>query len=105
ATPWKMAEITVGTATASVYAIPLWLPLFAAGAGCALARRSLRPARGTCKGCGYDLRGIKGRCPECGRAPVGLLSRIVTLGRIVRAMHRPHLVADSASTLLRADLS
>ena len=40
-------------------------------------RRSLRPLRGLCAFCGYDLRASPGACPECGRRRSGLGSALV----------------------------
>jgi hypothetical protein len=61
-------------ATATLYAIPYWMPAAVAAVPAIvwLARR-LRARRrtetGRCLRCGYDLRATPGRCPECGTEP------------------------------------
>jgi hypothetical protein len=75
----KVAWVSIGTQVASLYVIPLWLPLLLSGTGTFITWRLTRAAAAGCVSCGYDLRGIKDRCPECGRTLLRLLSRFLGL--------------------------
>jgi hypothetical protein len=78
----KVAWISVGAQMASIYVLPLWLPLLLCGAGTGLTWRWRVVTAGGCAGCGYDLRGIASRCPECGRTVLKFIARL--LGRGLR---------------------
>jgi hypothetical protein len=77
---WKVAQVSIGATSASLYVVALWLPLVLAGAGTGIAWRLYRRPAVGCLGCGYDIRGIKDRCPECGKTLLRLLARLLGLG-------------------------
>lgn len=56
--------------------VPLLWPLLAITAWTLLSARRewLRPRRGLCRRCAFDLRGMTDRCPECGE-PIGKTKR------------------------------
>ncbi len=64
----RVATVTVGARTISLFLLPLWMPLALSALAAALTRRPPR-LPGHCPACQYDLRSTPGACPECGHRP------------------------------------
>jgi hypothetical protein len=69
--PFRWWGFTQLGAVGSSHFVPVGVFALLPGSWLHRRRRGLRPSRGVCPACGYDLRATLERCPECGEVPAG----------------------------------